>query len=110
MNNTDQTSPVELLGNKRRRAIVWTLVVLGAPVSVEVLARFIVAIIESDPTAATERKPVRIERNNLRNRHLKQLSESGVVDIDNELVTPGPRFDAAVKTIAFGGWWAECRT
>lgn len=104
MKNADRTPPVELLGNERRRAVVWTLVVLDSPVSVEIIARFIVAIIKSDPTAATDSQPVRVERNNLRSRHLKQLSESGVVDIDNECVTPGPRFGAAVKTIAFGGW------
>ena len=89
---------LETLSNARRRQVVWLLVTIGEPVSVDTLAGFLAAAEAGEMTVATDRKRVRQLRNNLRHRHLDQLAAAGIIQWD-ERISMGPMFGAALRTL-----------
>ena len=90
---------LRLLNNRRRRHVIWTLAAVDTPVDVETLTGFVVSLAAADTTAATRWDDRRSVRNNLKQRHLAQLADAGIIRWTTT-VRPGPQFVRAIQTLA----------
>lgn len=97
-----QATVLTLVSNARRRRVIWTLAALDAPVDVETLTGFVVSLEAADTAAATQWQDRRSVRHNLKQRHLVQLSEAGIITW-TDTVQPGPHFPIALRTLAASG-------
>ena len=97
--DTTRMTLLTLLSNPRRRYVIWTLAAVDAPVDVETLTGFVVALEAGDPSATTQWDTRRSVRNNLKQRHLRQLADAGVIRW-SETVRPGAHFTRALQTLA----------
>lgn len=94
-----QAVVLDLLSNTRRRHVIWVLAAVGTPIEVDTLAGFVVSTEASDTAATAQWDYKRSVRNNLRNRHLEQLRDAGIINW-TDAVSPGPQFPLALQTLA----------